>query len=67
VPSLWGSKSIRPAAVNQGSLGDCWLLSSFAALAEWPDRIKKVISNNEYSPEGAFEFNFFFKGKSQKI
>lgn len=38
-PSLWGSKGVRPAAINQGRLGDCWLLASMAAIAEWPDRI----------------------------
>ena len=38
------------------------MLSGFAALAEWPDRIKKVLSNNEYSPEGIFQFNFWMRG-----
>jgi hypothetical protein len=38
-PSLWGSKGIRPAAINQGNLGDCWWLASMAAIAEWDDRI----------------------------
>jgi hypothetical protein len=38
-PSLWGSKGVLPAGVNQGSLGDCWFMSSAAAIAETPERI----------------------------
>jgi hypothetical protein len=48
-PSLWGSKGVRPAAVNQGILGDCWFLASMAALGEWPDRIKGIFKNTDYS------------------
>lgn len=46
-PSLWGSKGIRPAAINQGGLGDCWFLASIAALGEWPDRVKKLFNGQE--------------------
>ena len=64
---MWGSKGILPDGINQGILGDCWLLCAFSALAEWPDRLKKVITNNEYSPEGIFEFNFFNAGNKEKV
>jgi hypothetical protein len=63
VPKLWGDLSINPAAIRQGSLGDCWALAGFSALAEWPDRLKKTINNDEYSPEGIFSFNFWLQGE----
>jgi len=38
----------------QGELGDCWFLASAAALAEYPDRIRRIFKNQEYSAEGIF-------------
>ena len=54
---------MQAAGVNQGSLGDCWFLASAAAIAEHPDRIKKIFVNTEYPAEGIFELKFFVKGK----
>ena len=43
-PSLWGSKGIRPDAIAQRGLKDCWLLSTIAAIAEWPERVEKIFN-----------------------
>lgn len=55
-----------PHGVNQGSLGDCWMLASCAAIAEFPERIKKVFSNqnDEGKVPGSnfYTFSFFFLG-----
>jgi hypothetical protein len=53
-PSLWGRQGVKPAGVRQGELGDCWFLSTAAALAEHPDRIKNMFRNSEYPENGAF-------------
>ena len=59
-PSLWGSKGIRPAAINQGGLGDCWLLASMAAIGEWPERVKKIFNGQEnYPTNGQIVTNFY--------
>jgi len=44
-PSLWGRNGVLPAGVRQGRLGDCWFLSVGAALAERPQRVKKLFVN----------------------
>ena len=62
-PSLWGSNGVQPAGINQGSLGDCWLLAAMGSLAEKPERVKAVFTNSDYSPNGIFQFNFWHKGK----
>lgn len=62
-PSLWGTRGVLPNGVNQGNLGDCWFLASAAAIAEHPERIKKIFTNKEYSAEGIFEMTFYKKGK----
>lgn len=67
-PSLWGSKGIRPAAINQGGLGDCWLLASMAAIAEWPDRIEKIFGGQKsYPNNGQFNTKFWLYGKQINV
>jgi hypothetical protein len=70
-PSLWGSKGVRPAAVNQGYLGDCWFLASMSAIGEWPDRIKAVFKNKDYSDahskKGIFQLNMYMYGEPLKV
>lgn len=67
-PSLWGSKGIRPAAINQGGLGDCWLLASMAAIGEWPDRIEKIFNGiKTYPTNGQFVTKFWLYGKEQRV
>jgi hypothetical protein len=62
-PSLWGTRGVLPNGVNQGNLGDCWFLAAAAAIAENPERIKKIFTNKDYSAEGIFELTFHKKGK----
>jgi len=66
--SLWGSKGVRPAAVQQGGLGDCWWLATAAALAEEDDgaRVKKVFTNKNEAT-GIYEFTFFRSGNFEKV
>lgn len=40
--SLWGNEGIRPYDIKQGQIGNCWLISSIAAVAEVPSRIQKI-------------------------
>lgn len=48
-------------------LGDCWFLAAAAALAEFPDRVKKIFTNKDYSKEGIFEVVFNVKGEEVKL
>jgi hypothetical protein len=66
-PNLYGADGIRPGAIIQGMLGDCWFLAACGALAEWPDRVKKVFTNLDYAKSGVFEVNLWHKGKTQKV
>lgn len=45
---------IEPNDINQGQLGDCYLLTSLACLAEYPERIKKLFIEHEYNEQGIY-------------
>jgi hypothetical protein len=66
--SLWGSKGVRPAVINQGKYGDSWLLASLAAIAEYPDRIKKIFNEQDaYPTNGQFVVNMWDSGVESRI
>lgn len=66
-PSLWGEQGVSPAGSRQGTLGDCWFLSTCAAIAENGDRIKKIFTNTEYPANGMFQLKFHVNGAEQLV
>lgn len=66
-PSLWGEKGLQSHGLRQGLLSDCWLLGTAAAIAEHPERLKKIFSQREYTQEGIFELTLWHKGADQKV
>ena len=59
------SKNLKDDVI-QGELGDCYFLSSLAALAENPQNIKNIISNSKVN-DGLFEANIYIHGEPVKI
>ena len=45
---------IEPEDVAQGQLGDCWLLTAIACLAEFPGAIQSVFVTQEFNPRGRY-------------
>jgi len=43
------------------------MVSVASALAEWPDRIKKIVMQDSYNSEGIFSFNLWVKGRPQVV
>lgn len=51
----------RPNGVSQNQLGDCWFLAAASSVSEVPDRIRRIVWNEEYNSNGAFRFYFWVK------
>ena len=51
--------------VQQGSLGDCYFLSSITALTEYPYLIKEKFRTQQFNEEGYYEIIFFIDGEWQ--
>ena len=53
--------------VEQGSLGDCYFLSSITALTEYPYLIKEKFRTRQFNEEGYYEIIFFIDGEWQIV
>eukprot|EP00929_Paragymnodinium_shiwhaense_P021823 TRINITY_DN14124_c0_g1_i1.p1 TRINITY_DN14124_c0_g1~~TRINITY_DN14124_c0_g1_i1.p1 ORF type:complete len:808 (-),score=123.31 TRINITY_DN14124_c0_g1_i1:317-2740(-) len=50
---------IEPADVLQGSLGDCWLMAAFAALAERPGVLQQAFLTRHVDLRGKYRFRLW--------
>lgn len=58
---------IEPNDIQQGSLGDCYFLSSLAALAEKPERIKQMFLHRKRNPEGVYGMSLCKNGTARPV
>eukprot|EP01063_Lacrimia_lanifica_P007634 TRINITY_DN14908_c0_g1_i1.p1 TRINITY_DN14908_c0_g1~~TRINITY_DN14908_c0_g1_i1.p1 ORF type:complete len:449 (+),score=105.36 TRINITY_DN14908_c0_g1_i1:61-1407(+) len=67
----WGGKPqlfegvIDAGDVSQGGIGDCWLMSAIASLAEYPDMIRKLFITKRYSAYGKYDI-WLYEGFARK-
>ena len=57
-PCLFADE-IEPADIDQGGLGDCWLMAAFAALTMSPGAIQNCFKTQEYDRRGCYEIRLY--------
>ena len=61
------SDKIEMGDVQQGSLGDCYFLSSVASLCKFPSLIKRMFRQETKNDDGFYEITLFIDGKRQIV
>lgn len=56
-------KTIEPNDIKQGMLGNCYFLSSIAAIAEFRERIEKIIVENDVTKNGQYGIRLYIQGE----
>jgi hypothetical protein len=54
--------SISVQDINQGYIGNCWIMAGLSALAERPSRIDKLMESDAYNPHGIYAMNIYSLG-----
>uniref|UniRef100_A0A0G4F5P8 Calpain catalytic domain-containing protein n=1 Tax=Chromera velia CCMP2878 TaxID=1169474 RepID=A0A0G4F5P8_9ALVE len=52
-------EGVDPGDLIQGDLGNCWLIASMAAVAEFPWAIKRLFKTNQFNPTGKYEIQLY--------
>jgi hypothetical protein len=60
------SGEIEPADIAQGQLGDCWLMTALACVAEYPGAIQRVFLTDEYNQRGRYVLQLYC-GESERF
>ncbi|XRB19158.1 calpain catalytic domain-containing protein [Pseudoscourfieldia marina] len=56
-----------PLDVHQGGLGDCWLVSAMAALAEYPFLVRRLFRQQRLSRSGRYDVRLYDAGERKWI
>lgn len=59
--------TIDMSDINQGTLGDCYFLSSVAAMTEFPNLIYQIFKTKSINKYGYYELIFFIDGQWQIV
>lgn len=53
--------------IDQGGLGDCYLMAAISSLAEFPERIKKLFINKSINASGIYGLVFYINGEATPV
>ena len=60
--TLWGPSGVTPTDIAQGEIGNCWIIASLSAMAEYPERIHNIFYNTEVSRTGMYGMRIYALG-----
>ena len=61
------SEKIEIDDVKQGSIGDCYFITSLANLCKYPNKIKKMFKQTTKNEKGFYEIELYIDGKNQIV
>ncbi|CAI5439239.1 unnamed protein product [Caenorhabditis angaria] len=57
----------KPSDIEQGGLGDCWLMCAMTLIAERPDLLDSIFPSKDYSPQGVYRVKVCVEGEWKVI
>ena len=63
--SFWGpngTNSISVQDINQGYIGNCWIMAAISALAEVPSRVDNIMISDDFEDAGIYAMNMYSLG-----
>jgi len=66
-PHLTLFHSVSPNDLSQGAMGNCWLISSLAAVAEFPKLLTSLSKQQVLDPEGRYDLKLFHPLKEEWV
>lgn len=61
--TFWGpGGNINPQDINQGYIGNCWIMAAISALAEHPERVDRMMISDGIEDTGMYAMNFYSLG-----
>ena len=65
--SLFGKDGVKPSGAQQGTIGNCWLFNALSGIAEYPERIMKIFTNQELTQSGIYQVKLWYKGEPKLV
>ena len=59
VPGLCLFRNIAPEDIQQGALGNVWLVAAIAAVAEMPQKLRQLFKQTTLAPDGRYDVQLF--------
>ena len=59
MPGLCLFRNIEPDDLQQGAIGNVWLVAALAALAEMPAQLRKLFTQKTLAPDGRYDVQLF--------
>ena len=56
-----------PNDIKQGRCGDCYFLASLSAIAEYPERIRRIFLTKETNKAGCYAVKMFINGEQRTV
>jgi hypothetical protein len=64
--TFWGpsneNNEITPQDINQGYIGNCWIMAAISAVAEKKERIDGFMLSDDINPYGIYAMNMYSVG-----
>ena len=57
-----GLASVNPQDINQGYIGNCWIMAAISAVAEKKERIDGFMLSDDINPYGIYAMNMYSVG-----